>query len=708
LTIDTIPPQLRARLSDSEAGLFVRVYNDVYTQTSNDTMAMAAALGAINKMLVKSFIRPMDDGSGDLLIGGWSVKFSDPEDETDRDWYGEYFSRATRLFLEYYQDAPLLYEHGMDKAYGLTPIGKRVRTLVFRFGVWMEHRVYAAHPLFEERTKPELEQGLHGYSTGTLGHVHVLNSQTMHNLVWAAAECSITKNPAEVALGPVSIKSIVEALEKGAKPPQQSGDAREALAPQGESVRSYQSDGGVMDPQMLADLAASLGVEATPEAVAAALQELLSMISGGAMPEATSTGLRTALALDEDDDLGDAVKGILTMVEEADQEPAGPVRDFDALARVRARMEQNGGHRRNEGVPFKTTEKQKPGQKNLGSNVNFGAEKPGIVSAINAISTLNGKSMPIPGFKSGTPVKSVMKALNITEGPTGGYLLNREMSSEILEEFYPQFFIDQLGVDRVDMNGIESITMTKYLRGGEAYFVAEGEEVGESNGTLARITLALKELAAATSISNRLLAHSTPSLEQKVRADLVQAMRERAEKACLYGSGGKSAVSGDTGQEPLGLLNQPGVTITALGDGDGARPTLTDLEDAEGRLEDADVPTSASWGWLMAPRSLRTFRNMKDADGYYILDRKDGTLLDYKAVKSTLIRRDFTVGGSTDCSHIFYGDWQYAAYGMGQDIELTVDTSILVKRRETYIQMGMMFDWGVYFAEAFEILSAVR
>lgn len=712
LTADTIPDELRDWLSDTEIALFLDTYNRVFAETQeNETMAYAAALGAVNKARQRLSMRSADDGSGDLLIGGWAIKFSDPDDPDDRDSYNEYFSQATRLLLDYYQDAPLLYEHGMDLDYGAEPIGKRVKTLIYRFGVWMEHRVYAAHRLFK-RTKRELEQAILSYSTGAFGHGVVLNWATGENRVWPAAECSVTKSPAEVALGPVSIKSFVAALET-ARDAASPVEAREALGQHAaiNSIRISPMGGETtMNPELLAALAETFGVEPTPEAVVAALQEAIALIQGGTMPQEDMQSMRSALELGDGDDLAESLQRFAELVTEPEPElelEASPTRNYDALARARELAHKSGGRQ----MPYHTSKSNHvPGKKmpGAGVNVNFNqARKPGIVDMIAAVSTIQGTPIPMPAF-AGKSAHAALKAMNITEGPTGGYLLNREMSDEILEDFYPAFFIEQLGVERVDMMGIESLTIHKYKRGGQAYFVGEGQAANESNGELSRITLALKELVSATSISNRLLAHATPRLEEKVRSDLIQAMRERAEKACLYGTGGKSATNGDSGQEPLGLLNTPGIQITTLGNGNGAKPTLKDLENAEGHLEDNDVPESDTWGWLMAPRSLRTFRNMKDAQGSYIFDREDRVLLDYSVVKSTLVRRDFTVGENSDCSHIFFGDWQYAAYGMGQDIEVIVDKSVNVKQRETYIQIGMMFDFGVFFSEAFHIHEGVR
>lgn len=734
LTIATIPQEIAKRLKSGEDALYVSTYNGVFMQTQSETMATAAAMGAVNKARLLSVRSIQVAENGDLIVGGWAIKFSDGAAD-DRDWYDEYFSRASHLLLEYYQNAPLFYEHGLDADYGKDVIGVRARTAIYRFGVWMEHRVYAAHKYFE-RTKRELEALILGYSTGAINHLVTLHYATGENRSWPAAECSLTKSPAEVALGPVSVKSFVSALET-AREQQQQQAAQQDNAPQpstreasaleqgAASVRSGSNNnnnygGGTptMDPKMLAELAAYFGVDATPEAVGAALQQLLAQLQGGQVSADTMMSMRSALGLAADADVTNAFKGFLALVvpesgddenDDGEEDDGEPAFDFGALKR--AGEHAIAGARRG-GIPYRTGGSgsngngAQPGRKNV--NVNVGkARKPGIIDVINGISTKMGKALPMPAF-AGKSVDAAFRAMNITEGPNGGYLLNREQSTEILEEFLPAFFLERLGVRRVDMAGIESLTLTKYLRGGAAYFIGEGQTVNQSNGKFARLTLQLRQLAAATTISNRLLAHATPKLEQTVRADLINATMQRAEKSVLYGTGGKSATSGDSGQEPLGLLNTPNVNDTELGSGDGAAPTLADIEDAEGRMEDNDVPEGASWGWLMAPRSLRVYRNMKDADGRYIFNREDATLLDYPAVKSNLIRKDFTVGASTDCSHIFLGAWEYAAYGLGQDIELTIDKSIRVQENETYIRMDTMFDFGVFFSEAFEILSGVR
>ena len=45
---------------------------------------------------------------------------------------------------------------------------------------------------------------------------------------------------------------------------------------------------------------------------------------------------------------------------------------------------------------------------------------------------------------------------------------------------------------------------------------------------------------------------------------------------------------------------------------------------------------------------------------------------------------------------------------MGMDIEFAVDESVYRRERDTLIQAVLMVDFGVYYPEAFEVLTAVR
>jgi HK97 family phage major capsid protein len=246
--------------------------------------------------------------------------------------------------------------------------------------------------------------------------------------------------------------------------------------------------------------------------------------------------------------------------------------------------------------------------------------------------------------------------------------------------------------------------------GVDAYWGGESQAVSDSNPLFGVVTLSLRELVARVRIPNRLLQNST-DLETKVREDIIKRMRLKMDYSFLFGSGAKPAAAGNTGQEPLGIVNVPGVTNTSLG-ANGARPRLTDLTASILRLETANVEHSDNWGWVMHPRTKTTFLDMTDTTGVPLLraswSGEEATeLMGYPFYVSTQVPIAETVGSATTCSYIILGDWSYAVVGMGMDVEITVDTSRYVNERETLIQAVALTDFGVYYPEAFETLSGV-
>ncbi|MBF9672529.1 hypothetical protein IAI19_11825, partial [Streptococcus pseudopneumoniae] len=67
-----------------------------------------------------------------------------------------------------------------------------------------------------------------------------------------------------------------------------------------------------------------------------------------------------------------------------------------------------------------------------------------------------------------------------------------------------------------------------------------------------------------------------------------------------------------------------GVTNTSLAT-NGRVPTLQDLVEADGRLDDANIPEGGSRGWAFAPKIKRVFTGMTDAVGQPILRKSWGT-----------------------------------------------------------------------------------
>jgi HK97 family phage major capsid protein len=696
-------------LNPEEQRQWLEVFNAVYAQTSSEEKAAAAAWGAVTK--ARYAVKSRTTADGKVIVQGWAMLFTDAN---VRDEHKEYFDRATKLLLEYYQGAPLWGEHGFEE-YDATPIGRRTQAAIYGYGVWLEHELHQEHPLFE-KTREGCENGEFAYSSDSIRHyVQQGFDPTDGRLgVWPFAGCSLTRDPAEPGLGPVSIKAFKSALKKYLKqlPP---SEAREAQ--RRDSQTSLETQGVKMTPEMLAALAEFLGVEATPEAVAAALQEIITQLQGSgdangtpseAMPEEMMSGLRSALGLAETAGKSEIVaklNGIAKIL--AEPAPAARSRklNYDALKRftglVDDELEQPDEDE--DEPPFKTRKNNSP-DKPRRHNVHFnkGAKKPGLVDMLRYAH---------PMFRD---MKGA-KAQSYQLGNTGGYIMNHETADEFLPALRDALPLTDMGIQQYDMDGVESLTIPKDKGEHEAYWVGEATEVPASEETVGGVVLYPRPLATRIEIPNKYLANSRVDYESRVREKVTYRINRAIMRAALFGTGGTTAPN--VGTQPVGLATLAGmsgraVTGTSLGT-NGAKPKITDLTGAILRIESANVEIDETTQFLFAPRTKQTFADMTDTTGRPILrgtwaNKEERDIAGYGWETTNLIPINQVVGSSSDCSTIFAGVWKWLALGLSNQFEFLVDPYSRSNDLMTVIVAWTYVDVAVLYDEAFEVITGVR
>lgn len=472
-----------------------------------------------------------------------------------------------------------------------------------------------------------------------------------------------------------------------------------------------------MDEAKLTQLASLLGVEPTVEALKSALEQVMMVLDGGenaAEPTEEQAqyqeAMRSAFGVDSNEAVLSTLKNIKSLLDatagdgegEQDSERELAV-DLAGLAEFGNDVNKAAKNAKNVPlrIPYQSTNGKKS-QRYGSIAINKGAERPGLMTLISGMLEGNSKK-----------IASASKASGVSQNITGGYLAREEISGEIIEPLYSTEVVMAAGADVVPMNGIETLTLRKELSGATAYWGGEHEAVGQSEVNIGRVVLSLKELVAEYRISNRLLRNSDANVEMMIRRDITNKMRLRMDKSFLFGTGGMPSGTGHSGAEPTGLLNLlPAAQKTSLGT-NGAKPKLTDLTAARVRIMNRNVEQSDTWGWAMHPSVNEYFNDLTDTAGNPLL-RPDWNSVERQQLQghsrytTTQIDNDVTVGTSTDTSYIFVGDWQYAVVGMGMDIEFAVDESVYRRERDTLIQAVLMVDFGVYYTEAFEVLTGVR
>ena len=264
----------------------------------------------------------------------------------------------------------------------------------------------------------------------------------------------------------------------------------------------------------------------------------------------------------------------------------------------------------------------------------------------------------------------------MTEGTQaqGGYLVQPSVERRIVQARELDNVLRALcSKINVNTNAVQfdSISLTT-----SAGWVAELATKPESTSlALASVTASVFTAAGLATISNQLLADANPAVDGLVTADLAKRLTALEETAFISGSGTN---------QPLGILNTPGIGATTL--------TPTTISAAGGLLDavlDAILNVQTNHGQptaiLMHPRTWTRIIKDRNAQGVYTIDAQPtqtnndfsrprpagGTLFGVRVVLSNRIPTN--LGAGTNESRIIVGDYTEALILDRQGI--TVDES---------------------------------
>jgi HK97 family phage major capsid protein len=183
-------------------------------------------------------------------------------------------------------------------------------------------------------------------------------------------------------------------------------------------------------------------------------------------------------------------------------------------------------------------------------------------------------------------------------------------------------------------------------------------------------------------------------------------MANAVDQAILTGSGGLS---------PLGIVNQTGVTKTAI----NAAPDYADLVDAIERLETSEIMMDDSVAWIFNPKEKATFRKLEDTAGHLIWTDTEAItrtgqvgapsqLLGHRWIASTNVIAG-TNGNSSTERNIFFGKWNEVIVGMRQELEIRAsdEAGDAFAYDQTWIRAILRMDVVVAHPEGIEVLEDV-
>ena len=270
------------------------------------------------------------------------------------------------------------------------------------------------------------------------------------------------------------------------------------------------------------------------------------------------------------------------------------------------------------------------------------------------------------GFEKDVLVET--KALNTEDDSAGGFLVQDILSPELIPQLYANTVVRNLGATVYQMTTGEKLGITRMLSGATAYWLDQSTDKTESQPAFQMIYLDLRECIGLVPVHERLIKFAQPSIETIVRQDLMKQLALAEDLAFLEGTGGI---------QPLGLLNQTGVTNnTTLMGTSGRVPTWTDFTQMMYQIE---LNNGTYTGFAMHPRTRNQVRTLTDGNGrplYFDGSIQGGIpgkpIFGNDVEVSSQISITQTQGESSDGSYMILANWPSYAIGEAGAIEIRV------------------------------------
>ena len=330
-----------------------------------------------------------------------------------------------------------------------------------------------------------------------------------------------------------------------------------------------------------------------------------------------------------------------------------------------------------------------------------------FLRAINAIRSGNWGGA---GFEKEIFDNTRMRAMSAGTDSAGGYIVPTVFVNELIEMLRAESIVNALGATVLSGLTGSPVEIPKQTGGATAYWVAENADITASDLTLGQVSLTPKAVAAIVKLSNRLLNLSNPSAEAMVRRDVAQALALAIDLAALRGTG--------SGSQPIGIANTSGINTVAIGT-NGGNFTFDYAADMVDELA-KDNAAKGKLGFAMHPTIAKKLKKTRipqysgDTGGEWImLPMSDSNLADalgYGFKLTTQIPVNLTKGSSSDCSEVYFGNWQELLIGEwgGLEIMASNETSDAFQKNQTWVRVIQEVDIAVRHAESFCLLNDAR
>jgi HK97 family phage major capsid protein len=288
------------------------------------------------------------------------------------------------------------------------------------------------------------------------------------------------------------------------------------------------------------------------------------------------------------------------------------------------------------------------------------------------------------------------RALSIGTDASGGYALPSAVMPRILEALAPASSLLQAGAGILPLSeGAKSYNFAAVDELPTAAWRAENGAVAESGPTFKNISITPRSLSFMIKVSRELLADAT-NIETAVNTAIAQAFAIEIDRVGLRGTG--------TAPEPRGLKNTSGIQTVTNGAAGTVLAGYANLFSGIDSILTANGPMPNAA--IMAPRSLVRLGALQDTTNQPL--QVPGMLKDVKLLQTSQVPINLTVGGSTDCSEIYLGDFTKMFICMRESLNVQVLTETFADNGQIAFMCHARLDIVVQYPQAFCLVTGVR
>lgn len=250
------------------------------------------------------------------------------------------------------------------------------------------------------------------------------------------------------------------------------------------------------------------------------------------------------------------------------------------------------------------------------------------------------------------------RAQNVADPAAGGNLVAQDYrAGSFIDLLRKRLVLSEAGAQTLT-GLVGDVDIPKRLSGSGHYWVAEGEDVTDSESGFGLVSMSPHTVGIAVPMTRRMMQQGSPDIEALARFDMIQRAAAAIESAVL-----SDAAAGGAAPLSLGAQLEAGKVAFA-----GAVPTFGEMVDLETKVavEDADFGSLAYiYGAALSGKLKQSFVT----DGVAERIEQGGEVNGYRRLRSNHVAN----------GRAYFGNWSDLLIGFWSGLDLTVDTATLAK-----------------------------